>query len=93
MSGYWNDGASRQSSVTTDIVRDVDSDTLSRLRALGVHPGPAYIRMPGGDAFQANVTVDGINNTYSSTAVAVSIKAERVELTSEFAIDTNETGE
>lgn len=93
VSGYWNDGASRQSSVTTDIVRDVDSDTLSRLRALAVHPGPAYIRMPGGDAFQANVTVDGINNTYSSTAVAVSIKAERVELTSEFAIDTNETGE
>lgn len=92
ISGYWNDGVSRKSTVSTDIVRDVDAETLRRLRELGQYAGPAYIRMPSGDSFQANVTVENVDSEHSSTAIGVSISAERVALTDEFAIGTGTTG-
>ena len=81
--GYWNRAVTRSASLSTDLIRLRDRATETQLRKLANHSGPAFVRLPNGCAYQANVSVT-IDEDPRGTAIAVSLDAAEVDLTDEF---------
>ena len=84
--GYWNEGATRKASLSTDVVKVESASQRRMLAALAQHAGPCFVRTPDGCAFPANVDVDSYGVTYDSQAVPVSLSATEVAITDEFRI-------
>lgn len=84
--GFWNEGASRDASLSTDLIRFSSDEDQEALRELAVHAGPVFVRLPNGCAYQANVDVGGLNETYNSGVVAASFNVQQVELTDAFRV-------
>ena len=82
--GYWNQGAVRRGNLKTNIIKARDADKAAMLRALGRYAGPCYVRLPDGCAYQADVQLSGMDRESGSFALAVSISATEVTLTSDF---------
>lgn len=82
--GYWNQGAVRRGSLSTNIIKARDAEKAAALRALGRHAGPCYVRLPDGCAYQADVQLSGIARENKSFAMAVSINATEVALTADY---------
>lgn len=85
--GYWNQGASRTASVSTDLIRIYEQDKAALVRELARYAGPAFVRLPDGCAFMANVNVDSIGGSRREYALAVTITATEVALTEEYMAD------
>ena len=84
--GFWNEGASRDASLSTDLVRFSSQADQEALRELASYAGPVFVRLPNGCAFQANVDVGGMDESYNSGAVSVSLSAQQVALTDAYRI-------
>ena len=84
--GYWNEGATRKSSLSTDVVKVESAGQRRLLAALAQHVGPCFVRTPDGCAFPANVDVESYGVTYESQAVPVSLSATEVAITDAFRI-------
>lgn len=82
--GYWNEGASRTSSVSTDLIRIYEQEKAALVRELARYTGPAFVRLPDGCAFMANVDVNSIGGARREYALAVTITATEVALTDEY---------
>lgn len=85
-SGSWNAGSSRSASLSTDLIRLGSAREQEAVRALARWAGPAFVRLPNGCAYQANVDVSGMSESYNSGAVPVSLSATQVSLTDEFKV-------
>ena len=85
--GYWNSGVQHRQSLSTDVIKVKSAAVISSLRELGRYAGPAFVRTSDGNAYQANVTVSGIDTGYRSAAVSVSLDATEVALTNEFMVN------
>lgn len=85
--GYWNQGTSRTASVSTDLIRINEQDKAALVRELAHYAGPAFVRLPDGCAFQANVDVNSIGGSRRECALAVTITATEVALTEEYMAD------
>lgn len=83
-SGYWNAGRGRTASLSTDLVRLGSAEDRRLVRELAAFAGPAFVRLPDGCAYQANVDVGGLEWTHAGGAVAVSLSATEVKLTEDF---------
>lgn len=83
---YFNPGVEREISLSAATIKRGDPDIYERLRALGRFNGPVYVRLPNGCAFQANVTVDGINRPYDALVSDISIRIQEVSTTSVFMV-------
>ena len=77
-SGYWNEGAARTSSLSTDVIRIKDAETERAVRELAKYTGSVFVRTPTGQAYEANVTVSA-DMTYDSSALSVSLDTEEIE--------------
>lgn len=82
--GYWNRGVSRVAGLTTNAIRVVDEQNVRAVRRLARHTGPCFVRLPDGSAYQADVQVGGIERQANNSAVAITLNATEVGLTSEF---------
>lgn len=82
--GYWNEGASRTASVSTDLIRIYEQEKAALVRELARYAGPAFVRLPDGCAFTANVDVNSIGGARRESALAVTITASEVALTEEY---------
>ena len=84
--GYWNEGATRKASLSTDVVKVESAGQRRLLAALAQYAGACFVRTPEGCAYPADVQVDSYGVTYESQAVPVSITATEVAITDAFRI-------
>ena len=84
-SGYWNKGASRKATLSTDLVKS-DSERQNSLRDLARSSCPVFVRLPNGCAYQANVDVNKLSENYGSAAIPVSLDVTQVALTDEYKV-------
>lgn len=89
-SGFWNAGASRSASLSTDMFRFGSREDQELVRDLATFAGPVFVRLPNGCSYQANVDVNGMDESYQSGAVSVSFNATQVMLTDAFRIASSE---
>lgn len=90
--GWWNDGAVRRSSLSTNVVRVSGREQVALVKELARYAGPVFVRTPNGLAYEANVTVSDVSESASSALVACSFDAEEVEL-SEYVAAPNDIEE
>lgn len=88
--GAWNAAVSRSASLSTDLVRFTSDADQRLVRDLATYPGPVFVRLPNGCAYQANVDVSGLSESYDSRAVSTSFSATEVALTDEYKVATSE---
>ena len=88
--GFWNEGASRDATLSTDLIRLSSEDEQLAVRELASYSGPCFVRLPNGCAYQANVDVSGFSESYNSGAIEVQLTANQVDLTDEFRVATTE---
>lgn len=93
--GYWNDGAERRASLSTDLMRIKEQDKAAAVRRLAQHSGPCFVRTPDGCAYMASVTVNSIGGARRDFALAVSLDATEIDLTPDYmalTVGTDEQG-
>ncbi|MBQ9021561.1 MAG: hypothetical protein IJ113_06065 [Eggerthellaceae bacterium] len=78
----WNQGVIRKASLSSDVIRLENKDTVAAARALGRYAGIVFVRTPDGSAYAANVEVTDMSTEGIIQAVAIS--AEEVDLTDQF---------
>ncbi len=78
--GYWNKGAKRKVSLSTDIIKASDYKLKEAIKALGRYAGPVYVRTPDGSAYAANVTLDTFPNDYDQLTMSIKLTAEEIAL-------------
>ena len=88
--GFWNEGADRDASLSTDLVRLGSEDQQAAVRELASYAGPCFVRLPNGCAYQANVDVSGLSESYGTGLVEVQLSASQVDLTDEFRVGVTE---
>ena len=88
--GFWNAGASRSASLSTDMFRFDSRADQELVRNLATYAGPVFVRIPNGCSYQANVDVSGMDESYQSGAISVSFNATQVMLTDAFRIASSE---
>ena len=88
--GFWNEGASRDASLSTDLIRLGSEDQQAAVRELASYAGPCFVRLPNGCAYQANVDVSGLSESYGTGLVEVQLSASQVDLTDEFRVGVTE---
>ena len=88
--GGWNPAVDHDGSISTDLVRFESSEEQALVRSLANHAGPVFVRLPNGLASQANVDVNGLEESYQSGAMAASFTASFVSLTDEFKVAISE---
>ena len=91
--GYWNEGATRKATLSTDVIKVEGAGQRRLLAALAQHAGPCFVRTPDGCAYPANVEVTDYGVSYSSGAVPVSISATEVAMTDAFRIAAGDWGD
>lgn len=85
--GYWNESVTRTSSLSADLIRVKDADTVRRVRQLAQHAGPCFVRLPNGCAFEADVQVDDVSeNRMGQIGIDISLKATEIAPTGAYEI-------
>ena len=87
--GYWNEGAKRTASLSTDVIKVREEEKVRAVRRLARYCGPTYVRLNDGTAYQADVQVRGLGREGTSAAIGVSINATEVGLTADCMADVN----
>lgn len=82
--GYWNESVARSASLSTDTIKVGEEEKRNLLRELAQYSGPCFVRTVTGSAFEANVTVGGLEHRYASEICAVTLDATEVGLTSDY---------
>lgn len=80
---YWNRGVKRGATATTDMIRFESDDQRRLIRELSHYGGAVFVRVPNGLAFEADVQLDDIEESYDSGVVAVSLKITEIGLTAD----------
>lgn len=81
--GYWEEGAERDASFTTDMIRIESAEDRALVKEMGRYTGAVFVRTGGGHAFEANVELSKMKESYDKASVAVSLKCEEIDLTDE----------
>lgn len=96
--GGWNPAVTRSLSLSTDMVKFNSESDQRLVRELANYTGPVFVRLPNGCAFEADVQVSNLDESYNTMAISASFSASQVDLTDEFRIapsdiDTSGAGE
>lgn len=78
ITGDWNEGVTRDLSVSTDIIRIQDSDLIQTMRRLADYAGICHVRTSDGSSFAADVEVSE-SREYNSLSVSFSLDIKKVE--------------
>ena len=84
VAGHWNAGAMRTASFSATVIDVYEVETLDLLRDLAAYDGPCFVRTSDGIAYEADVEVGDISESYGKASINVSFSASEVELTSEY---------
>lgn len=80
--GGWNPGIGRTASLSTDVLRIENPETVAALYDMAQTAGPVFVRTPAGAAFEANVEAD--MDMDNDQVLSVALDAEECGLTDEF---------
>ena len=84
ITGWWNSAVKKEKSLKTVALKFSDPETIETIRELAQYTGPVFVRTPDGDAFEADVQVNSLDNTYDGMTITVSFKATALTLTDAF---------
>ena len=84
VAGHWNAGAMRTASFSATVIDVYEAETLDLLRDLAAYDGPCFVRTSDGIAYEADVEVGDISESYGKASINVSFSASEVDLTSEY---------
>ena len=87
ISGYWNQGVERKSSLNTDAIKIIQQNDINLTRQLARYTGPAFVRTREGTAFEANVEITNLT-TKNRAVMSIAIDANEIDLTEEFMLPT-----
>ena len=73
--GYWNENINHRTSLSTDMIRMSDRGQLDTLRQAARFDGPIFVRTATGNAFQADVEINGMDDNYNTVIVPVTLDA------------------
>lgn len=79
---YFNPGVTRKATLSSDIIRIDGAEDAAAVRALGRHPGTAFVRTPDGSAYEAHVDVSSMDVDYG--VIAASFDAHEVATSAAF---------
>lgn len=85
-SGYWNDNVTHKADMTAKLVKMDEPEQLELVYKMGNYPGPVFVRLPDGQAFQSNTDVGSVDRSFDELIMGVSLKSEEINLTDEFRI-------
>ena len=88
--GYWNAGATRKASLSTDVIRLESAEERRLVADLARYAGPCFVRTPGGCAYPAHVNVEGYEDSCDTAKATVSFSAVEVALTDEHKVAPND---
>lgn len=81
--GAWDSGVDRDASISTKVMRLAEAEQRRLVRDLAHHDGPAFVRLPNGVAFEANVDVH-MSESPESGVMSVALDCEEFDLTDDF---------
>lgn len=82
--GYWGEQVSREASAAAASVMVYEQADIELMDALSVYNGPCFVRMSSGIAYEANVSVSGVNMTSRSAGVSYTLAITQVDLTDDY---------
>ena len=88
---YYNEGVDRSASLSTNIIRIYEAETERLLHALANDPATAFVRLPDGSAYEADVQVS--NASTSGVLLEVSLSARQVRTTGAYMLPEPTTDE
>ena len=88
MTAHWNGNVKRKGKLNTDLIRLASQEDVALVRSLARYPRPAFVRLPDGCAYEADVNVEGLDT--DGPLLAASFDAVEVALTGEFALEPPE---
>lgn len=83
VSGYWNRGIERKSSLSSCIIKIMQPRDIERTRLLARYTGPVFVRLPNGSAFEADVQVTDLADR-NKAVTAAEFDVTEIALTDEF---------
>lgn len=81
--GFWDEGATRSASLTTEMIRLNSSADRALVREMARYAGPVFVRTGSGLAFEADVQLSAMEESYESGAIEVSLGCTEIALTDE----------
>lgn len=82
--GYWNEGITRRASLSTDLIKLESAEERRMVADMANFSGPVFVRLGNGSAYEANVELTNMGESYDSGVLAVSLDAIEVELTDDY---------
>ena len=79
--GFWDSAIEHKATIASQIVRFEDAETKRLLREMASHPGAVFVRTGAGHAFDANVDLKNIGESYEDGTVAVKLSGREIDLT------------
>lgn len=90
-SAYYNDGANRTASLSSQLARLLSQEEIDKCRELARYPGTVFVRTPDGSAYEADVQVSGMDT--DGPVQTVSIGTTEVTATAAYALPVPEAEE
>ncbi len=84
VSGRWANGSTRSSKLSATLVNAMDGEDQRLIRSLAQYAGPAFVRLPNGSAFMANVQVTPISWSAGSYVTTVGLDVSELTLSEEY---------
>lgn len=82
--GYWNPGAQRTMTITSDLRKLWDAEATRAMRQLAIHAGPCLVRTHTGLCFMANVQPSSFSWSYDSSSLPMGFDVTEIELLEDF---------
>lgn len=79
--GSWGEGVERRGSFETDLVRFASPEQRRLIYEVAAYPGPVFVRTASGLAFDADVQIEDVEESFDSGAIGVSLSFTQVDLT------------
>ena len=79
--GSWGEGVERRGSFETDLIRFASPEQRRLIYEVAAYPGPVFVRTASGLAFDADVQIEGVEESFDSGAIGVSLSFTQVDLT------------
>ena len=81
--GFWDPVVQHRATITTDLHRSREHERRELLDQVSGYPGPVFVRLPNGEAYEADVQLSNVRESYDGTPVAATLSVTEIALTDE----------
>ncbi len=80
---YWNPNIERKGSLSSSVIKIVQTEEVDLVRALARYDGAVFVRLPDGSAYEADVQVTSLSRE-NEAVTSIAVDATEIGLTREF---------